>query len=68
MRVSHVADVTAKTLRETLVTQANLKSYLMTDEATAYSYCVITFSISRFQLGGANSMDIAAGAKPGRWR
>jgi transposase-like protein len=36
MRASHVADVTAKTLRETLVTQANRKSYLMTDEALAY--------------------------------
>jgi transposase-like protein len=36
MRASHVADVTAKTLRETLVTQASRKSYLMTDEATAY--------------------------------
>jgi len=36
MRASHVADVTAKTLRETLVTQASRKSYLMTDEALAY--------------------------------
>lgn len=36
MRASHVADVTAKTLRETLVTQASRKSYLMTDEAPAY--------------------------------
>ena len=36
MRASHVADVTAKTLRETLVSQANRKSYLMTDEAQAY--------------------------------
>lgn len=36
MRASHVADVTAKTLRETLVTQASRKSYLMTDENKAY--------------------------------
>ena len=36
MRASHVADVTAKTLRKTLVTQADRKSYLMTDEAGAY--------------------------------
>jgi transposase-like protein len=36
MRASHVADVTAKTLRETLVTRASSKSYLMTDEANAY--------------------------------
>jgi transposase-like protein len=36
MRTSHVADVAAKTLRETLVTQASRKSYLMTDEANAY--------------------------------
>jgi hypothetical protein len=36
MRASHVADVTAETLRETLVTQANRKSYLMMDEAQAY--------------------------------
>ena len=36
MRASHVADVTAKTLRKTLVTQADRKSYLMTDEAPAY--------------------------------
>src|SRR5204862_2477176 len=32
-RSKHVADVTAKTLRETLVTKASRKSYLMTDEA-----------------------------------
>ncbi len=36
MRAKHVADVTAKTLRETLVSQASRKSYLMTDEAQAY--------------------------------
>lgn len=36
MRASHVADVTAKTLRETLVTQTSRKSYLMTDENKAY--------------------------------
>jgi hypothetical protein len=32
----HVADVTAKTLRETIVTQASRESYLMTDEALVY--------------------------------
>jgi transposase-like protein len=32
-RSRHVADVTAKTLREAIVTQASRKSYLMTDEA-----------------------------------
>jgi transposase-like protein len=31
-----VADVTAKTLREAIVTQASRKSYLMTDEAMVY--------------------------------
>jgi transposase-like protein len=35
-RSRHVADVTAKTLRETIVTQANRESYLMTDEALVY--------------------------------
>jgi transposase-like protein len=35
-RSRHVADVTAKTLRETIVTQADRKSYLMTDEAMVY--------------------------------
>ena len=35
-RSRHVADVTAKTLRETIVTQASRKSYLMTDEALVY--------------------------------
>jgi transposase-like protein len=35
-RSRHVADVTAKTLRETVVTQANRESYLMTDEALVY--------------------------------
>jgi transposase-like protein len=36
VRANHVPDVTAKTLRKTLVTQASRKSYLMTDEAPAY--------------------------------
>ncbi|HLG85990.1 MAG TPA: IS1595 family transposase [Alphaproteobacteria bacterium] len=36
VRSRHVADVTAKTLREAIVTQADRKSYLMTDEATVY--------------------------------
>jgi transposase-like protein len=35
-RSRHVADVTAKTLREAIVTQASRKSYLMTDEAMVY--------------------------------
>jgi transposase-like protein len=36
MRAKHVADVTAKTLRNAIVTQANRKSELHTDEAMAY--------------------------------
>ncbi len=36
-RSKHVADVTAKTLREAIVTQASRKSYLMTDEAPVYA-------------------------------
>jgi len=35
-RSRHVADVTAKTLREAIVTRADRKSYLMTDEALVY--------------------------------
>jgi transposase-like protein len=35
-RSRHVADVTAKSLRKVLVTQASRKSYLMTDEAAVY--------------------------------
>ncbi len=35
-RSRHVADVTSKTLREAIVTQASRKSYLMTDEAAVY--------------------------------
>jgi transposase-like protein len=35
-RSSHVADVTARTLREAIVTRASRKSYLMTDEAPVY--------------------------------
>jgi transposase-like protein len=35
-RSKHVADVTAKTLREAIVTRARRKSYLMTDEAAVY--------------------------------
>lgn len=35
-RSRHVADVTAKSLREAIVTQASRKSYLMTDEAMVY--------------------------------
>jgi transposase-like protein len=36
-RSKHVADVTAKTLRETIVKKASRKSYLMTDEAPAHT-------------------------------
>jgi transposase-like protein len=36
VRVRHLPDVTAKNLRNVLVTQASRKSYLMTDEAPAY--------------------------------
>jgi transposase-like protein len=36
-RSKHVANVTAKTLRETIVTKADRKSYLMTDEAPVYT-------------------------------
>lgn len=36
VRSRHVVDVTAKTLRKALVTQASRKSYLMTDEAPTY--------------------------------
>ncbi|MGH6848827.1 MAG: IS1595 family transposase [Methylocella sp.] len=36
-RSRHVADVTAKTLRKAIVTQADRKSYLMTDEAPVYT-------------------------------
>jgi hypothetical protein len=35
VRSRHVADVTAKTLRNAIVTQVDRKSYLMTDEACA---------------------------------
>jgi transposase-like protein len=37
VRARHVADVTAKTLREAIVTQADRRSYLMTDEAPVYT-------------------------------
>jgi transposase-like protein len=36
VRSRHVADVTGKTLRNAIVTQADRASYLMTDEATTY--------------------------------
>jgi transposase-like protein len=36
VRSRHVADVTGKTLRDTIVTQIDRASYLMTDEAPAY--------------------------------
>jgi transposase-like protein len=35
-RSRHIADVTARTLRETITTQASRDSYLMTDEAMVY--------------------------------
>jgi transposase-like protein len=37
VRSRHVADVTAKTLRNAIVTQADRKSFLMTDEAPVYT-------------------------------
>ncbi len=37
VRSRHVADVTAKTLRNAIVTQVDRKSYLMTDEAPVYT-------------------------------
>ena len=36
-RSKHVANVTAKALRETIVTKVSRKSYLMTDEAVVYT-------------------------------
>lgn len=36
MRVKHVADVTAKTVRQVLVTQVSRKSHLMTDDSLLY--------------------------------
>jgi transposase-like protein len=36
-RSKHIANVTAKALRETIVTKADRKSYLMTDEALVYT-------------------------------
>jgi len=44
VRSRHVADVTAKTLREAIVTQADRKSYLMTDEAAVYAKVGAEFS------------------------
>jgi transposase-like protein len=38
VRAKHVADVTAKTLREAIVTQAHRKSEIHTDEALTYYY------------------------------
>jgi transposase-like protein len=37
LRSRHVPDVTAKTLREAIITQVDRKSYLMTDEAGVYT-------------------------------
>lgn len=37
VRSRHIANVTAKTLRDAIVTQADRKSYLMTDEAAVYA-------------------------------
>ncbi|MGH6847939.1 MAG: IS1595 family transposase [Methylocella sp.] len=37
VRSRHVADVTAKTLRDAIVTQVDRKSHLMTDEAPVYA-------------------------------
>jgi ISXO2-like transposase domain len=44
VRSRHVAEVTAKTLRKAIVTQVDRKSYLMTDEAPAYTKTGTEFS------------------------
>jgi transposase-like protein len=60
VRSRHVANVTAKTLRKEIVTQASRKSYLMTDEALAYSkvgrefsgHGTVNHSIDEYVRGG----------------
>lgn len=60
VRSRHVANVTAKTLRETIVTQASRMSYLMTDEAPAYErvgrefsgHGTVNHSIEEYVRGG----------------
>jgi transposase-like protein len=47
LRAKHVADVTAKTLRETLVTQASRKSHLRTDDSLAYYWTGREFASHR---------------------
>lgn len=47
LRAQHVADVTSKTLRNTLVTQASRKSDLMTDDALAYYWLGNEFASHR---------------------
>ncbi len=60
VRSFHVADVTAKTLREAIVTTVDRKSYLMTDEARAYKkvgkefsgHGAVNHSIAEYVRGG----------------
>ena len=47
LRAKHVADVTAKTLRHTLVTQASRKSHLRTDDSLAYYWLGREFASHR---------------------
>lgn len=47
VRAKHVADVTAKTLRESLVTQASRKSHLKTDDSLAYYWLRAEFASHR---------------------
>jgi len=60
VRSAHVPDVTAKTLRDILVTQIDRKSYLMTDESGSYvtvgrefvGHGTVNHSIDEYVRGG----------------
>src|SRR6266481_9640364 len=60
VRSRHVPDVTAKTLREAIVTQVDRKSYMMTDEAKVYTktgeefagHGTVNHSIEEYVRGG----------------
>src|SRR6266851_9049278 len=60
VRSRHVADVTAKTLRDAIVTQVDRKSHLMTDEAKVYmktgqefaGHGTVNHSIEEYVRGG----------------
>jgi transposase-like protein len=60
VRSRHVPDVSAKTLREAIVTQVSRKSYLMTDESPSYSatgrefegHGTVNHSIEEYVRGG----------------